>query len=261
MRWTRRDTREMPPGRALLGSLLVHGAIGALVVALSLARPEPLEFVTYRIELVSPPPPRAEKEEVAPVEEFQVETPDDPLPEPEPEPETPPPPDPEAEAEPEEVEEPDPEPPEEETPPETPPADSVPPTEAATTGEVEETVEGGEDINVRMEGLRRDYPEYYGNIVRQIRRCWRPPHDVREGLAATIHFVIRADGTVTDARLVQRSGVAQFDYGALDAIGRCASGRFGPLPPDLGYDRLPIRFEFTPAGETPGATTPTLDDA
>ncbi|MDT8368533.1 MAG: TonB C-terminal domain-containing protein [Longimicrobiales bacterium] len=256
MRWTRFDARRSPPWGALAGSVLVHGVVGALLVLLSLARPEPLEFVSYRIEIVSPPPPRAEEvAEAAPVEELEIETPDDPVPEPE----TPPPPDPEPEPEPEP--EPVEEPAREETPPETPPADSVPPTEAATTEEVEETVEGGEDINVRMEGLQRDYPEYYGNIVRQIRRCWRPPQDTREGLAATIYFVIRADGTVTEARLVERSGVARFDYGALDAIGGCASGRFGPLPADLGYDRLPIQFEFRPAGGTPAAPPSTPDDA
>ena len=32
----------------------------------------------------------------------------------------------------------------------------------------EEVEEAGEGINVRLEGLRRDYPEYYENIIRQI---------------------------------------------------------------------------------------------
>ena len=31
----------------------------------------------------------------------------------------------------------------------------------------------GEDLNIRMEGLRRDFPDYYLNIQRQIQRCWQ----------------------------------------------------------------------------------------
>jgi outer membrane biosynthesis protein TonB len=250
MKWKNRDAREEPPASAFWGSVLVHGVVVALAVGLSLARPEPLEFVTYEIDLVSPPRAQAEVEEEAPpVQELEIETPDEtqpdpediPLPDPDPEPEPTPP-------------EPDPEP--EETPPETPP-DSVP-TETTTTEEPEEQPEEtGEDIEVRMEGLRRDFPRYYGNIVRQIQRCFRPPNNLPAGLETTIYFVIRPDGTVTDVRFVERSGVNAFDYGAMEAIGGCASGRFGELPEDLPYERLPILFRFQPPGEFPGAAAPT----
>ena len=249
MKWKNREAREEAPMSAFWGSVLVHGVVIVVAIGLSLARPEPLEFITYEIDLVSPPRAQAEVEQEAPpVQELEIDTPDPsppdpediPLPDPDPEPvETPP----------------DPEP--EETPPETPP-DSVP-TESTTTEEPEETPEEtGEDIEVRMEGLRRDFPRYYGNIVTQIRRCFRPPNNLPDGLETTIYFVIRPDGTVTDVRFVERSGVNALDYGAMEAIGGCASGRFGDLPEDLPYERLPILFRFSPAGYGPGPTSSTI---
>jgi outer membrane biosynthesis protein TonB len=257
VKWKNAHRREEPPKSALAGSLLVHGVVVVGAAILSLTAPDPVPFESYRIEIVSPPPAQAEVEqEAAPVEELEIETPDQTPPveetprPPEPEPaETPPP-------------APEPEPEVEETP---PPPDSteVEPAETTTTAEVEETAEEtGEDIEVRMEGLRRDYPVYYENIVTQIRRCWRPPRNDGRRLSTTIYFVIKADGTVADTRFVERSGVASFDFPALAAIADCASGRFGALPEDLGYDRLPIQFEFRPAGgDAEGALTPTSDAA
>ncbi|HKK92313.1 MAG TPA: TonB C-terminal domain-containing protein [Longimicrobiales bacterium] len=258
MRWSNRDVRKEPPKSALVGSVLVHGVVGVLAIALSLAQPEPMEFITYEIEMVSPPPAQAEEEQTAaPVEELEIETPD----RPEPEPEETPPPEPDPDPEPEEVPpEPETQPEPEETPPETEP-DSVP-TESTTPEETEETEETGEDIEVRMEGLRRDFPQYYGNIVTQIGRCWsRLGRSVPNGLTATVDFVITADGTVTGVRMVERSGSALFDGLVREAIGGCASGRFGPLPRDLGYERLPIRFEFRPPGQDPAALILSPDDA
>lgn len=259
MKWRNRDVREDPPRSAFVGSVLVHAVVAVVAVALSLARPEPLEFITYEIEIVSPPPAYAEEfQEAAPVEELEIETPDEPelepeempIPDIEPDP-TPPPPDPQPEPEPDEP------------PPDSLPPDSVP-TETTTPEEPEEQPEEtGEDIEVRMEGLKRDFPQYYGNIITQIRRCWRPPGNAPAGLRATVYFVIRPDGTVTDVRMVERSGSAYFDGLAQEAIGGCATGRFGALPEDLPYERLPIQFEFSPAGQDPIAptSTPTPDPA
>ena len=62
-----------------------------------------------------------------------------------------------------------------------------------------------------------------------------------------IEFIINEDGSVSDARFVLQSGNPSFDYEALGAV-ECAGqpGHFGPLPDDLPFDRLPIRFNFRP---------------
>lgn len=256
MKWTSRHDRDAPPRSALVGSVLVHGAVALVAFLLALTTPEPVRFETYQITLVSPPPSEVTDIETPPAvpEELEIETPD-----PEPLPEPPPLPDPDAEPlatepppdsvdtrtqeEPEEI---------------PPPVDTtVTEPETATTTEPpdEPTAETGEDIQVRMEGLRRDYPAYYGNILTQIRRCFRPPNTSRRDLRTVVYFVITPDGTVSEARLVERSGVSGFDYSALSAIADCAGkGRFGPLPDDLPYDRLPIQFEFIPPGEDAPAT-------
>lgn len=227
-----------------MGSLLVHGAVGVLAVLATLRAPEPLTFITFEVEIVSPPSQRAVDEEPspAPEEDLVVERPDEapaeqtedvPLPEARPEParEEPRPTAPRPQPEPERREE-------------TPAAPSRP-------AEAESEL-SGEDIEVRMEGVRRDFPQYYDNIIRQISRCFRPPAGIPGGLRTTVYFVIRQDGTVADLRFVEQSGNPDFDFEALGAVGDCAGrGRFGPLPEDLPYERLPILFEFRPPGGDP----------
>lgn len=235
-----------PDRRAFVASAAVHLLAFLLVWWTRTAQPAPAEFVAYDIELVSPPAPT--EGEPAAAEELTVETPEpepeqqqteeEPPPEPEPEPdeETPPEPEPE-EPSTEPVEEPRPEP---------EPADTA----AEETGSPEpdpEAETSGENIDVRIEGVRRDYPAYYENIIRQINRCFRWRGD--QDLAATVRFYINRDGTVSDLSVVERSGNVEFDFEAMGAV-ECAgnAGRFGALPEDLPYDRLPIQFTFRPAG-------------
>jgi TonB family protein len=91
-----------------------------------------------------------------------------------------------------------------------------------------------------MEGLRRDFPEYYNNIIRQINRCFRPPEG---NWVTTLTFKIRRDGTVTDLQFVQRSGNTAYDYVAMEAVECAGQGRFGPLPEELPPE-FPVQFEI-----------------
>jgi len=229
--------RERPGRKSLLASAIVHVVTLCLAWYAQASAPDLEEFVTYQIDIVSPPPAQL-AEEPAPVqeEELVVETPD-----PAPPPEDP---------------EPDPvveEPTQEESRPEptpTPPPPEPEPEEEAGDPEPSER-ESGEDINVRMEGLRRDYPAYYENIIRQMSRCMR--FNGPGGLRTTVYFVINSDGTVNPGRIefVSRSGNAGFDFAVMEAVECAGSGRFGALPPDLGLDRLPIEFELTSSRRLP----------
>ena len=231
--------------RSAAASFGVHATIFLIFWLSGLVRGEPMEFITYEIVLVSPPPAvQAEVTQPA-TEQIVVERPDPTPPEPEPEPEEdivpvededdPPPQPPEPEATPvEELTE------EEET---TPSAPEDPP---------EDAEESGEDINVRMEGLRRDYPEYYNRIIRQVNNCFRPPRD-GGNWATTVFFYIERDGSVGGLEFVARSGSFDFDFSAMGAIECAGNGRFGPLPDDLPSDRMEIQFEFKPRGELFGA--------
>jgi outer membrane biosynthesis protein TonB len=227
----------------------LHLAILLFGWSSTLFAPEMMEFVTYEIELVSPPPARQAEEPAPAREELVVERPDpEPLP-PEPEVEEIVPveePDPEPEPEPEPVEE-----PVEEVPPEVDEAPVV----AATEEPVEEEPElSGEGLNVRIEGLRRDYPQYYNNIIRQIQRCFR----WRDGGSweTTVFFYIDREGNAEGIEFVSRSGSTAFDFEAMGAVECAGRGRFGPLPDDLPYDRFPVRFSFQPMGE-PAMALPT----
>lgn len=224
--------RERPGKKSLAASAGVH------VVALSVAwfaqasTPRPLDFVTYQIDIVSPPPARqAEIAQPVQEEELVVETPDPtPLQE---EPEPPP-----------VVEE---DPVREEARPEatpTPPPPEPEPVEDAGDPDPSDQP-SGEDLNVHMEGLRRDYPGYYENIIRQMNRCMR--FSGPGGLKTSVYFTINRDGSVDGNKIefVTRSGNAGFDFAVMEAVECAGSGRFGVLPEELGFDSFPIIFEVT----------------
>ena len=232
-------------------------------------RPQ-VEFVIPDVELVSPAPMELAEVEQDAAEEIVTETPaaepaealepePEPVVEPEPEPVVEPEPEPMVEDEPE-PDEPDPvdeaEAPEPEVPEREPeltadvsePVEVADETTEATTTEEADAEETGEDINARLEGVRREYPEYYENIIRQINRCFRRPAEGR--WETTVAFAILKDGSVTDARFLARSGNTDFDFQALRAVVDCAGkGRFGPLPEGLPYERLPVAFDFRPSGD------------
>jgi TonB-like protein len=238
----RLDRRHERPGRGpVIGSTVVHVAALILAWFTTALRSEVPVFITYQIELISPE--ALELGETAPPEpeELVIETPE----EPRPEEETPP-----VILEEEETLPPPPElnPIEEESEPEeSEPEEPEEPTVATSPDPDPETEVTGEDINVRMEGVRRDYPDYYNNIVRQMSRCFRPPQGSTD--RATIYFVISRDGTVSGIRVVESSGNFAFDLTAMGAA-ECAGSRnrFGPLPEELPFDRLPILFKLDPAG-------------
>jgi outer membrane biosynthesis protein TonB len=250
-----RRRRIDPFDRRSMGlSAILHAAIFAVGWASTLYAPTQMVFETYEIELVSPPPAVQATEERQAAEEIVVERPEpEPLP-PEPEPEEVVP-----------VEDPEPEPPEPE--PEEP-AEEMPPevaeeeVEAASVTEVEEEEAevSGEDLNVRIEGLRRDYPLYYENIIRQVQRCFVSRW--REGgrWETTLFFYIDREGYAEEIQFVKRSGNSAFDYTAMGAVECAGRGVFGPLPEELPFDRFPVRFTFRPQNApielVPGGATP-----
>lgn len=229
--------RHDPFDRTSFGaSLGVHVALLALMLGSSpVARP-PMDFISYQIEIVSPPPLVQGTEDIPSQEQVVVDRPD-------PEP----PREPDERRAPVVEDKPAPKPPAPaprsnslaEPGPETKPGSSTAP--ASPTG-----VEGGEGINVRLEGVRRDYPEYYNNIIRQIQRCFR--WQGQGTWETTVYFVIHRDGKVSDLDFVKKSGNPTFDIEAMGAVECAGSGRLGNLPDDLPWDVLPVQFSFRPQG-------------
>lgn len=222
----------------MAASVGVHAGVLLVAVLSSASARPPLEFVSYQIEIVSPPP-AVQAEVTAPAQqELVVERPD------------PEPPQPEEQKAPVVEEKPRPKPaepqprPRAETPKEA--AEEARPATSTEKPAEETPRESGEGINVRMEGLRRDFPQYYANIITQINRClrWRGAGS----WATTVYFVIHRDGTVTDMDVVKRSGNATFDVEAMGAVECAGKGRFGPLPAELPWEILPVQFEFRPPG-------------
>ena len=238
----RRIRRRTVGKGPVIGSTIVHTAAILLAWWTSAVPPQVPEFITFEIELISPPAAELGELTTPPPEELVIETPLDQFLEPQDEP---PPTLVETDAPAEEV------PPPEEP---TEPAEAVAPPDVELVDEAEPAASQdpdpdvetpGEDLNVRMEGLRRDYPEYYNNILRQMRRCfrWRGQEDLR----ATLYFVINRDGTVSGTDILESSRNIAFDIEAMGAA-ECAGSRnrLGPLPEELPFDRLQVRFEIDP---------------
>lgn len=241
-----------PLGRGAFGvSAGCHAAVLALVFWGPLGREETVLYEVIQVRVVSPPPAPAPVEDRTkpppPADELVVETPRDPAPEPPaaaPAEDVVPEPDPEPEPEPEAAE-PPPEPQETAPPPdsaETPPEAKPAPAESSEDPSAEE---GGEDINIRQAGMQRDYPEYWNNLIRQARRCFRPTRN----RTATVRFVVQRDGSTTDIGIAASSGSHAFDLeamGAAECIGK--EGRLGPLPEDFPWETVPVQIEFRPPG-------------
>lgn len=229
--------------KAMVLSIALHVVVFAVGWLSTLQGPPEVQFLTFEIELVSPPPAVQAEQPTPRREELVVERPEpEPTP-PEPEPEQP-------TLEPERQPEPEPEPPRREPEPEPEPPEPDPePTPAATPEPPPEEPPptSGEGLNVRMEGLRRDFPAYYENIIRQIQRCFR--WQGGGNWQAQVYFVIRRDGTVRDLEFRTRSGSTSFDFEAMGAVECAGQGRFGPLPEELPYESQPVLFEFRPSGQ------------
>ena len=160
----RRQPRQKVGKGPVIGSATVHTAAILLAWWTSAVPPQVPDFVTFEIELISPPAAELGEQTTPPPEELVIETPLDPVPEPQEE--TPP-----AVIE-EEVPADEPPTPEEMVAP--PDVELVDDPEPPTSPDPDPDVETpGEDLNVRLEGLRRDYPVYYENIIRQMQRCFR----------------------------------------------------------------------------------------
>lgn len=231
----------------MMASVGFHALVMLLAWWTQMEAREPVEYLVYQISLVSPPAGEVGEFELDPTppDQLVIERPQDDIPPPVEEAPPPPPPverEVTAQEEPprtEVVQRETPPPPtreeqaEEVRPPRSPEAD---PTADVT----------GEGINVRMEGLRRDYPVYYENIIRQIARCFRWTQG--GNWQTTVRFVIQRNGTVGNIQVVRRSGNVTFDIEAEGAV-ECAGApnRLGELPEDLPWDLLPVEFNFSPS--------------
>jgi outer membrane biosynthesis protein TonB len=228
--------------RAATLSVVLHGAVFALAWVGAMRHVAPMEFTAIQIDLVSPPPAAQAEEPQPAAERIVVERPrEEPQPrEPEPDivPAEKPPPKPEPEPEPTPPA-PEPEP---EQRPEAAPAVTPEPSPTQRT-------DSGENINVRIEGLRRDYPAYYENIIRQINRCFISRWRQGGNWEAEVLFTIRKDGVASDLEFGKRSGNVSFDYEAMGAVDCAGQGRFGPLPEDFPWEAVRIRFTFEPPSE------------
>lgn len=85
---------------------------------------------------------------------------------------------------------------------------------------------------------------YLAGVQRKIWLIWSQQIRAAASQPATVSFTILADGSVTDVRLVQSSGVFLLDLAAQRAVSSAAP--FGPLPKNYGTDRYTIQAVFRP---------------
>lgn len=223
---------ERPMGTSLGMSLLLHGSLVALAIAIGW-RGRTVEAAVYSVNLVAAP---AGERAIGSVTEAP------------PAPDAPPEPPKRADRAPDErtvAKKPPPptrKPPARATP--TPNARTSRADNAATKAGGGPTGGKGADVaNVRTDGIQFPYPAYLENIVRQIALRFKPRNP--GALHAEVVFLVRRDGSVTGFQFRQRSGVYAFDLEAQGAV-EAASGHFGPLPDGFSDDVLTVIFAFDP---------------
>lgn len=105
---------------------------------------------------------------------------------------------------------------------------------------------GGEGLAVRTEGAEFVDPAYLANIIRQLKRYFRPPAGAQTDVAE-VRFWINRDGTVSDIAVGRNRGSFQFRAAAMEAVEQAGLARaFGPLPRAYRGNRLPVSFTFEP---------------
>jgi TonB family protein len=83
---------------------------------------------------------------------------------------------------------------------------------------------------------------YLAAVQRKIWMLWSQQVRTATAQQLTVSFTILADGSVSDVRVIQPSGVFLLDQAAQRAILNAAP--FGPLPKDYGTNRLTIQAIF-----------------
>lgn len=227
------------PGPTALGISLALHLVLAVPLVVFARPPEPIEFETIRLNIVSPPPTDAAEPEPQPA-------PPQPEPEPQPEP-VPVEPEPEPEAEPEEEPEPEPEPEREQRDVEKPPdipEEQPEPTEPADQP-ADTAAAGGEDLEVATEGREFPFPDYLSNVIVQVNRYFRWRPETRP--VGIVYFEILPDGSVRNIRMVRPSGNLRFDFAVQGAVETAGDrGAFGALPEAYAGSFLPVQMEIEP---------------
>lgn len=212
-------------GVALAGTLFVHGAAGALLLA---AAPHGRAVAppTYRVKLVAAPAPDPTQRRAPEVIERPAERPA-----------------------PIAVKQPPKSTVAAAAPPRTADAtarEAAPRTTAPVAPAPGETPSTGNDVaTVSTEGVDFPFPEYLQNVVSQVRRRWQRPEQ-SVPLEAEVSFFVHRDGSVSDLHFIKRSGNFAFDLeaqGAVEEAGRFKA--FGVLPPGWTSDVLFVRFYFS----------------
>jgi len=85
---------------------------------------------------------------------------------------------------------------------------------------------------------------YLAGVQRRIWTVWMSQIKPETPNEAIVAFTIQADGSLTDVRLVQSSGISLVDFAAQRAVQSAAP--FAPLPRDYGTNRITIQAVFKP---------------
>jgi protein TonB len=85
---------------------------------------------------------------------------------------------------------------------------------------------------------------YLAGVQRKIWMLWRQQIQAGQARAVAVRFTILRDGSVTDLRVVQKSGATLLDLAAQRAV--LAAAPFGPFPSHYGMSRVTIQANFKP---------------
>lgn len=221
----RAASRSGPPPFAVVGAIILHAAIIAVVAFGAARSTEALpEYKVYRVDIFSPPPQqqgeaealKPKPEVVRPTEPKQVAIERKPAPV--------------------------------KAPPKTKTASGTGTSSVAKGRNPDpKSLVGGEGIDVHIAGAEFPYPEYLENIILQLNRYFR--WTGAANLEAKIGFDIMRDGSARNIRVLQKSGNINFDLETISAIENAGQrNAFGVLPKGWVEDRLRVSFNFAPPG-------------
>ena len=126
-----------------------------------------------------------------------------------------------------------------------PPAQRPDATETAAASEVESPVKDApeEPVSLGMVDQKNFRHSYYLELIRaRLAKEWNEPRTDAKVTKASVHFVIRRDGTVASVEIREASGSGVYDRAALGAVR--GVDRFPPLPESYAGDEIGITVVF-----------------
>ncbi|MDF1546108.1 MAG: TonB family protein [bacterium] len=105
-----------------------------------------------------------------------------------------------------------------------------------------QTAAGSPFAGATIDNASFDYPYWFTQAFNKIRSNWRNPVSAGYTVTCTVNFQVIKSGRLIEVKVIESSGITQFDQACVNAIERAAP--FPPLPHEFTDEIIGITLPF-----------------